>query len=106
MYTITHYLDDKGHDLFADWLTGLRDLMAKVRIAKRIDRLGLGNFGDCKFVGDGVWELRIDHGPGYRVYYTQAGKQLLLLLVGGDKRTQTADIDAAKGLWADWQQRD
>jgi putative addiction module killer protein len=106
MYTIMHYLDGQGHDRFADWLTGLRDMIAKVRIVKRIDRLGLGNFGDCKFVGDGVWELRIDHGPGYRVYYTQAGKQLLLLLVGGDKRTQTADIETAKGLWADWQQRD
>jgi putative addiction module killer protein len=105
MYTIEHYLDSRGRDTFSDWLMGLRDLMVKVRIAKRIDRLSLGNFGDCKFVGDGVWELRIDHGAGYRVYYAQAGKQLILLLMGGDKRTQQSDIEEAKEFWQDWQQR-
>jgi probable addiction module antidote protein len=64
-----------------------------------------GNFGDCKPVGDGVWELRVDWGPGYRVYYAMAGKHLVLLLAGGDKRKQQADIDAAIARWSDWQQR-
>jgi putative addiction module killer protein len=65
----------------------------------------LGNFGDCKPVGDGVWEIRIDHGAGYRVYYAQAGTKLVLLLVGGDKRTQTADIATAQRYWTDWRKR-
>jgi len=64
-----------------------------------------GNFGDVKPVGNGVWEARIDWGPGYRVYYAQAGSQLILLLVGGDKRKQQSDIEQAQGFWADWQER-
>lgn len=69
-------------------------------------RISFGaTFCDCKPVGDGVWEMRIDHGPGYRVYYALSGKRLVLLLAGGDKRKQQADIDAAVGRWKDWQQR-
>jgi len=67
--------------------------------------MAAGNFGDCKPIQDGVWELKIDHGPGYRVYYAQAGKRLILLLAGGDKRKQQADIDAALLNWKEWQQR-
>ncbi len=71
----------------------------------RVLRMAAGNFGDCKPLHDGVWELRIDYGPGYRVYYAQAGKRLILLLAGGDKRRQQADIEAAIERWNDWQHR-
>ncbi len=71
----------------------------------RMDRLADGNFGDCKPLRDGVWELRIDYGPGYRVYYAMAGRTCLLLLCGGDKRKQAADIDRAVGYWNDYKQR-
>lgn len=67
--------------------------------------MAAGNFGDCKPIADGIWELRIDYGPGYRVYYTRAGKKLLLLLIGGDKRKQQADIDTALTYWNDWNRR-
>ena len=75
------------------------------RVAARLIRLNSGNFGDCKPVGDGVWELRIDWGPGYRVYYAIEGKRVVLLCDGGDKRSQTADIDRAIERWNEWQTR-
>lgn len=71
----------------------------------RVNRMAAGNFGDCKPVVEGVWELHIDWGLGYRVYYAQVGKLLVLLLAGGDKRTRQADITAALANWNDWQQR-
>jgi putative addiction module killer protein len=85
-------------DLFANWLRKLRDEQARARIQIRIRRLSLGNFGDVRPVGEGVSELRIDYGPGYRVYFQQTGNLLALLLVGGDKKTQDADIAKAKKL--------
>jgi putative addiction module killer protein len=85
-------------DLFASWLRKLRDEQARARIQIRIRRLSLGNFGDIKSVGEGVSELRIDFGPGYRVYLQQRGTQLVLLLAGGSKKTQKADIAKAKAL--------
>jgi putative addiction module killer protein len=85
-------------DLFAKWLRKLRDEQARARIQIRIRRLSLGNFGDVRPVGEGVSELRIDYGPGYRVYFQQIGSMLVLLLVGGDKKTQDADIAKAKKL--------
>ena len=85
-------------DLFSKWLTALRDRTAKARVLVRIDRLRLGLAGDTKSVGDAVSELRIDHGPGYRVYYTWRGRELVLLLAGGDKSTQERDIQKAKML--------
>ena len=85
-------------DLFANWLRKLRDEQARARIQIRIRRLSLGNFGDVKPVGEGVSELRIDYGPGYRVYFHQIGNLLVLLLVGGTKKTQEADIIKAKQL--------
>jgi putative addiction module killer protein len=85
-------------DLFANWLRKLRDEQARARIQIRIRRLSLGNFGDVKPVGDGISELRIDYGPGYRIYFHQVGSLLVLLLVGGDKKTQDADIAKAKKL--------
>jgi putative addiction module killer protein len=86
-------------------LAGLADRQAKARILVRVQRMAAGNFGDCKPLQDGVWELRIDWGPGYRVYYAQAGKRLILLLAGGDKRKQQADISQALERWHDWQHR-
>jgi putative addiction module killer protein len=81
--------------VFTDWFDGLRDRRARDRILARIDRLSLGNPGDVKPVGEGVSELRIDYGPGYRLYFVQRGKTVVVLLCGGDKRTQARDIKRA-----------
>lgn len=88
--------------VFAKWLRELRDMQARARIQMRLDRIERGLFGDVKPVGDGVSELRIDHGPGYRVYFVQRGQVLVVLLCGGDKASQTRDISAAKAMAADW----
>jgi putative addiction module killer protein len=80
------------------WFTGLRDSRARARIQARVRRLSTGNFGDVKPVGEGVSELRIDYGPGYRVYFVQRGATLVVLLAGGDKRTQDRDIATARAL--------
>ena len=82
-------------EVFAKWIDGLGDLRGRARIQARIERLATGNPGDVKPVGEGVSELRIDYGPGYRVYYTQRGRELVILLAGGDKRTQASDIKTA-----------
>jgi putative addiction module killer protein len=90
---------------FDAWLSGLRDRQAKVRVAARIDRLAQGNPGDMKGVGSGVTELRIDYGPGYRVYYKQYGTVVILLLCGGDKESQDTDIKRAIEIgnaWKKW----
>ena len=84
--------------IYENWFISLRDAMAKARINARISRLSLGNPGDVKPVGQGVSELRIDHGPGYRVYYTQQGTEIVILLAGGDKSTQSKDIQTALQL--------
>jgi putative addiction module killer protein len=102
---IAHYLTADGCDPVQDWMDALRDMRARVAILRRIERVRLGNLGDHKFCRDGVWELRVDTGPGYRVYYAQAGETLVLLLCGGDKRTQSADIGRAADYWQDWQRR-
>lgn len=88
-------------DHFAKWLRELRDLRAKARIQARIDRLELGNRGDIKPVGEGVAEMRVDFGPGYRLYLVQRGSELIILLAGGDKSTQAKDIRKAIALAAD-----
>ena len=82
-------------DVFDHWYDGLRDRQGRARIAARLRRVELGNFGDVRPVGSGVSELRIDYGPGYRVYLTQRGLEVVILLAGGDKRTQSKDIEAA-----------
>lgn len=102
---IIHYLTDAGKDLYQDWLDGLGDMRARVAIQRRVDRLAIGTFGDHRFCREGVWELRIDVGAGYRVYYAQTGQALVLLLYGGDKRSQNADIDSAVDYWKDYQRR-
>lgn len=81
--------------IFSKWLDGLHDIRARARILVRIERLAAGNPGDVKPVGEGVSELRINYGPGYRVYYKQYGQTLVILLAGGDKRTQVKDIKTA-----------
>jgi putative addiction module killer protein len=85
-------------DEFADWFAQLRDRQARARITARIRRLSLGNPGDVKPVGSGVSEMRIDYGPGYRVYYVARGSTVVILLCGGDKRTQDRDINRAVEL--------
>ena len=85
-------------EIFAKWLDGLRDIRARARILVRIERLAAGNPGDVKPVGEGVSELRIDYGPGYRVYFTQRGQNSIILLAGGDKRTQAKNIKTALRL--------
>ncbi|WP_425107340.1 type II toxin-antitoxin system RelE/ParE family toxin [Ancylobacter sp.] len=89
---------------FARWFARLRDGAAAARIRARIRRLSLGNPGDAKPVGEGVRELRIDYGPGYRVYFVQRGSVLAILLCGGDKRSQDKDIAAAKALASEWKE--
>ena len=85
-------------EVFAKWLDELRDLRARARIQARIERLAAGNPGDVRPVGEGVSELRLDYGPGYRVYYKQRGRSLIILLAGGEKSTQAKDIKAALSL--------
>jgi putative addiction module killer protein len=105
VYEIRHYLTRSEKDVFMEWRRQLRDTRAKIAIDRRINRMELGNFGDHRFCRDGVWEHRIDVGPGYRVYYAIAGAPVVLLLSGGDKRTQDAEIDRACAYWLDWQGR-
>ena len=83
---------------FANWLAGLRDERAKARILKRLDRAGQGNLGDVAPIGEGVSEMRIFYGPGYRIYFVQRGSELIVLLCGGDKSSQSGDIEEAKAL--------
>ena len=88
-----------------EWLSDLRGVRARAQIEVRLRRISAGNFGDCKTVGDGVSELRVDVGAGYRVYYGKHGQELVILLCGGDKGTQQADIAIAKTYWIDWKRR-
>lgn len=96
------YETPSGKAPFDDWLDGLRDAKGQSQIQLRLDRLEQGNLGDCKPVGEGVLELRIDYGPGYRVYVAEDGPVVVLLLIGGDKGTQTKDIKTAKSYWKNY----
>jgi putative addiction module killer protein len=102
---IRHYVSRTGKDIFDDWLTQLADARAQAKIASRINRLAAGNFGDCKPLRQGVCELRIDWGPGYRVYYAMIGRECVLLLCGGDKRKQSTDIKRALAYLKDYKER-
>jgi putative addiction module killer protein len=103
---VEHYLNSDGRDLIERWLDGIRDRRALVSIERRIARIERdGYFGDHKYLRDGVSELRIDEGAGYRVYYAQADQVVVLLLCGGDKSTQDADVNRAVKCWDDFQRR-
>lgn len=103
MYEILQYVTPSGKKIYLDWLMGLRDVRAKLALVSRVRRIENGNFGDHKPCRDGVWELRIDVGAGYRLYYALAGKQVVLLLCGGNKGSQSADIQRAVEFWKQWQ---
>lgn len=102
---LRRYVTDQGDEPLTDWLAGLRDRQARARIETRLARLVSGNFGDSKALRDGVHELRIDWGPGYRVYYARQDEAVVLLLCGGDKRKQDADIARAVEFWRDYKRR-
>jgi putative addiction module killer protein len=104
-YTLRHYLTTDGRDVILAWMKGLRDRQAVSRIIARLDRVRQGNFGDHKEVAENVWELRIDYGPGYRVYYCLDGEYVVLLLCGGDKATQKTDIEHALAWKKDYDRR-
>jgi putative addiction module killer protein len=103
--TIHEYTDAQGKSLYALWLNGLRDARARAKIILQVDKMELGLFGDSEPIGEGLSELRIHYGPGYRVYYGKESNQVYLLLCGGDKSTQTKDIRNAKAYWQDHQRR-
>lgn len=105
MIELLRYQRNDGREPFTEWLQGLRDKVAQARIRIRLRQLETGNFGDSAPVGEGVIELRIHIGAGYRVYLGRHGKAIVLLLCGGDKSTQTTDISRAKQLWQEWKQR-
>lgn len=105
MIEIRRYQLEQGMTPVTEWLHGLRDARARAQIEIRLRRVAVGNLGDCKPVGEGVLELRVDVGAGYRLYCARHGQVLLVLLCGGDKGSQPADIKRAKAYWSDWKRR-
>lgn len=105
MIEVLRYVRPSGKVIISEWLAALPDDRARAKIVARFGRLAAGNFGDCKTLRDGVFELRIDWGPGYRVYYAMLGRTCVLLLCGGDKRRQAADIARAVNYLQDYQHR-
>lgn len=101
---IERYVRPDGRVPFAEWLDSLRDRTARVRIKSRLDRVELGNLGDYRSVGEGVFELRINYGPGYRIYFGQIKLTIVLLLCGGDKSTQEQDIRKAQEYWREYEE--
>lgn len=105
MIEVRRYQRTDGTVPLTDWLSNLRDARARAKLEIRFRRVSMGIFGDAKTVGEGVLELREDVGPGYRVYFGRHGDLLVILLCGGDKRNQGADIRRAKEFWQDWKRR-
>lgn len=105
MLELLRYQREDGREPFTEWLGDQRDKIAQARIRIRLRQVQAGNFGDVEPVGDGVSELRIHVGAGYRVYFGRHAKAVVILLCGGDKRSQAADIKRAKELWAEWKRR-
>lgn len=103
--TINEYTDEQGKSPYARCLSRLRDARAKAKIIMQVDKMELGLFGDVEPIGEGLSELRIHYGPGYRVYYGKDGQHVYLLLCGGDKSTQSKDIKQAKAYWQDHKRR-
>lgn len=104
-WKVEFYAEDGGYEPFRDWLDHLRDMGAKERILKRLRRLAEGNPGDNRSVGHGICELKIDYGPGYRLYYARRGATWVILLCGGDKSSQRRDIVRAYWYWEDYRRR-
>jgi putative addiction module killer protein len=102
---VRYYVTKSGVDIVDEWIAGLADDRAEARIFARIERLSRGNFGDHKSLGGGLFELRIDTGPGYRIYCTMIGRTCVLLLCGGDKRKQSSDIQRAREYFTDYLER-
>jgi len=102
---LLEYLTEDGNNPFHNWLISLKDRFLRARIRVRLNRVRLGSFGDCKPVGKGVNELRVDYGPGYRVYYGKSEMTIVILLCGGSKKSQSKDIQLAQAYWADFQRR-
>lgn len=96
---VRYFITKEKKAPFTEWLGKLKDRQGRARILARINRLKLGNFGDCKPIGRGVYELKIDFGPGYRVYFARTGNEIIVILCGGTKKTQQADIDKAIEFW-------
>ena len=103
--TLEMYQDEDGRQPFIQWYMAIRDHRTKVRIERRLDRVQTGNFGDHRSVGEGVFELRMFFGPGYRVYFAEDGDTVVVLLCGGDKSSQDEDIKRAKAYWKNYEER-
>jgi putative addiction module killer protein len=103
---LRRYLNPRGRDVFGDWLVSLKDLRTQAKVLARIDRLVAGNFGDCRSLRGGLFELRVDWGPGYRIYYAMIGRRCVLLLCGGDKSKQSSDIKRALEYLEDYRERE
>ncbi len=103
---IEFYQTPSGHNPFDDWFESIQEMHTRSKILTRLDRLKLGNFGDCKSLGEGIAELRIHYGPGIRIYYSKIGNKVILLLCGGNKRSQSKDIDKAKEYLREYQSRE
>lgn len=104
-FQVEVYQTADGKRPFAEWLRSVKDRRARAKVRTRITRLELGNHGNCKSIGGGLLELRVDYGPGYRVYLARRGALLMLLLCGGDKRTQQRDIEQARAYLTDYERR-
>ncbi|MYD59854.1 MAG: type II toxin-antitoxin system RelE/ParE family toxin [Gemmatimonadetes bacterium] len=98
------YLAPNGREPFTEWLKSLRDRRARKQIQVRLDHLETGNSGDCRAVGEGVFELRLQFGPGYRIYFGEVDQTIVLLLCGGDKSSQVRDIEQAKAYWREYKE--
>ncbi len=99
------YETNSGKCPFDDWFENIREMNTRAKVLTRLDRLKLGNFGDCKALGDGIAELRIHYGPGIRIYYAKIGNKVILLLCGGEKNSQNSDINNAKEYFKEYQLR-
>lgn len=103
---IQEYVSTTGKNPFRGWYNRLKDMRAKVIIEARLTRVSHGNLGQCRSIGQDVMELKIDFGPGYRVYFAQDGDKIIVLLLGGDKSTQSKDIKLAKSYWQEYKERE
>ena len=102
---LRYYETSQGKIPFLEWLNGIKDSTTRYRIRLRLDRLELGNLGDCKPVGDGILELRLPFGPGYRIYFSEIDQEIVILLCAGDKSSQKRDIQLAKQYWFELKER-